>query len=165
MNEALKTVISELRSSKFDNYGITQSQPKNINNVKEKLAKKFCSITLPKELDLKELTTKVKNQIKYRKQLILTNRERKNLPFILYRLGNDEPTIRIVINNMDFEHFSGFRRIVYAFFSGYKTESQTTQILRDEIKRAIALYEIDLTRLRYLDQGRNQFLYEFGVNF
>ena len=83
MNEALKTVISELRSSKFDNYGITQSQPKNINNVKEKLAKKFCSITLPKELDLKELTTKVKNQIKYRKQLILTNRERKNLPFIL----------------------------------------------------------------------------------
>lgn len=165
MNEALKSLIAGLRTSKFDNYGVTQVQPKNINIVKEELAKKFCSITLPKELDLRALTTKVNNQIKYRKQLELTNRERKNLPFILYRLDNNEPTIRVVINNMDFEHFSGFRRIIYAFFSGYKTESLITQILRDEIKRAIALYEFDLTRLRYLDQGRNQFLYEYGVKF
>ena len=165
MNEALKNLIAGLRSTKFDNYGVTQVQPKNINIVKEELAKKICSITLPKEFDLKALVTKVNNQIKYRKQLELTNRERKNLPFILYRLDNSEPTIRIVINNMDFEHFSGFRRIIYAFFSGYKTNSLITQILRDEIKRAIALYEIDLTKLRYLDQGRNQFLYEYGVKF
>lgn len=47
MNEALKNLIAGLRSTKFDNYGVTQVQPKNINIVKEELAKKFCSITLP----------------------------------------------------------------------------------------------------------------------
>ncbi len=165
MNEALKTLIAGLRSSKFNNNEIMQIQPKSINIVKEELAKRFSAITLPSELDLQELTVKVKKQIKFNKQLELTNRERKNLPFILYRVGNYEPAVRIVINNMDFGHFSGFRRIVYSFFSGYKTESFITKILREEIKHAIARYGFDLSRLRYLDEGRFQFLYEGGVDF
>ncbi len=165
MNETLKNIIVGLRSSKLHNYGIAQLQPKNINIVKDELAKKFSSVPLPKALDLKELAEKVKDQLKHKKQLQLTNRERINLPFIIHKLDNDGPTIRTVIDYMDFERFSGFRRIVYAYFSGYKTGSQITQILRDEIKRAIGLYEIDLSKLRYLDQDRKQFLYENGVDF
>lgn len=134
MGKALESLKKlQLRNEQIKSAHPVVVKPKQLIDLATKLSRVVNNIKdIPASQTIEMLFEKAKNIYLF-EDGTFTAREKRNLPFILPSSRPISGMVDFVFENIDFQRFSSFKRILFVYFQSYKDKDSLTLKLRKKI--------------------------------